>query len=223
MRKLRVICAILSAALCAAVPVIAETAAPAGGNVTVSYFKGASGSTPITGAEFTLYKIGTLNDDASFNGIIDGIEAEDPDMILKDVQNAYTGTVSGGRIYKNTTGEDGILTYSDIELGVYLGCESVPVSGYNASSPFIVSVPVTEEGVWNYNVSVIPKPNPIGTVTATGSSKLVTDRETQVKAYGSAGTVTGNVKTGDESISVYYIILGCAAMSVFTVLRRKRL
>lgn len=54
-------------------------------------------------------------------------------------------------------GDDGKAVFSDLELGLYLLIQSNPAKGYLAAEPFLVSVPMLEDGVYVYEVDAGPK------------------------------------------------------------------
>lgn len=54
-------------------------------------------------------------------------------------------------------GEDGRITFENLELGLYLLVQDTAAEGYNAAKPFLVSVPGSENDSFVYDVDASPK------------------------------------------------------------------
>lgn len=65
-----------------------------------------------------------------------------------------------------TIGDDGVVKYTDLELGLYLLVQSEAASGYEAVSPFLVSVPTWINGEANYDIDATPKTSGVTPGTA---------------------------------------------------------
>lgn len=53
--------------------------------------------------------------------------------------------------------EAGKVLFSQLELGLYLVSQSVPADRYHALDPFLVTVPLSENGLWIYDIDAAPK------------------------------------------------------------------
>lgn len=53
--------------------------------------------------------------------------------------------------------EAGKVLFSQLELGLYLVFQSVPADRYHALDPFLVTVPLSENGLWIYDIDAAPK------------------------------------------------------------------
>lgn len=53
--------------------------------------------------------------------------------------------------------DNGNVNFSDLDLGLYLLVQEKGANGYNKVSPFMVSVPIQENGEYVYNVDASPK------------------------------------------------------------------
>ena len=75
-----------------------------------------------------------------------------PDKLLSYAdQNKIAGT-------KVKANADGKATFSGLAAGLYLVSQETAVSGYYKVSPFLVSLPMYEDGSgWNYNILAAPK------------------------------------------------------------------
>ncbi len=64
-------------------------------------------------------------------------------------------------------GSDGSAKFSDLKLGLYLITQKGSADGYTAVEPFLVSVPLEENGKLVYDVNASPKPNTVTVETTT--------------------------------------------------------
>lgn len=56
-----------------------------------------------------------------------------------------------------TIDADGNVTFRGLELGLYLIVQTEASKGYEPINPFLVSLPMAEDGKWNYAVDASPK------------------------------------------------------------------
>lgn len=137
------------------------------GSITVELREN-SHSTPLSGLDFTLYKVAdiatdnnvlsyTLTNEFADSGVsLDITKANDLAAHLA----AYAKQKSIAGTSQSTVGNS--ITFSDLELGLYLIVENGTVSGYYPTSPFLVSVPMTnaEGTAWIYEINASPKVEP---------------------------------------------------------------
>lgn len=81
---------------------------------------------------------------------------------------------------KKTIDANGKAKYDDLELGLYLVIQEQNAEGYYAFSPFLVSVPVSQNGVYQYDVDASPKVavEPTPTTPTTEETTTPTTEET---------------------------------------------
>lgn len=74
--------------------------------------------------------------------------------LAKDLKNAM-----GSSVTKTTAriGSDGRVVFDNLELGIYLLVQTSAAGDYKKISPFVVSVPLIENGEYIYNVNAEPK------------------------------------------------------------------
>lgn len=165
------------AALAAALALLACCAAPAfalevvdlsrTGSIKVSFYD-TDTAEAVGGGTLTLYRVAAVNKknaDLSYaytNGFEDcGIE-------LGDLSEGELAAKLAGKISataESTTqevGEDGTTTFEDLAVGLYLIVQSTAAENYNVINPFLVSVPMQEDGKYVYEVDAMPK---VGTAT----------------------------------------------------------
>lgn len=108
---------------------------------------------PLAGVKFEIYRIGE--------------DSEEKTIPSKYTTEGYDPEAVGDtEYYKNeaTTGADGIITFTDLELGRYLIVEAeAPANVVSKIAPFIVDVPMTSaDGTkLNYDIEVAPKNNTV--------------------------------------------------------------
>lgn len=141
-------------------------------------------------AEFTLYRVkNTTQLMEYYNGLQDAsaqeFKASDcfeqgKDKIEANLKPIYTTSKNAkddptalGKIETLTTESDGVVTFKELSVGLYLVIETrKPDSVTKAVEPFLVSIPMTREATdtkdkdWLYNVTVYPKNSTVqGNVT----------------------------------------------------------
>ncbi|MCD8344276.1 MAG: hypothetical protein LUC19_07835, partial [Oscillospiraceae bacterium] len=117
----------------------------------------------VSGGKMTIYKVATISlDDGNmvytltdefkdFTSELDITDTTLPTALRKYVQsNNISGTTA-------SVGSDGTVTFDDLELGLYLIVQTTGSGRYKTISPFVVTVPIDNEGVWDYTVDARPK------------------------------------------------------------------
>ena len=189
-------------------------------NLTIRYFDDSEETIPITGEEFTIMKVADIGTD-----IVDGTNGKyiplDETLEFVDEDNAleyetrvldfYKENPKTGYTETGTIGEDGTVKFEEIPVGAYLIRETKTMRYHIRSTPFLASVPETNENSdsWNFDVTVYPKQILAGDLTVTKNTKgktaekgtfhIVVDFDSQesYKAQLPDGT-DGTVKTGDS-------------------------
>lgn len=132
------------------------------GTITVNLYD-SQNDKPLSGGELTLYKVADVkreNGDLSFEycGDFDGcgIELGDlTDSTLASRLQEYLPQSAEGTA--QTIDENGSVTFADLELGLYLVVQTKASAGYKPVNSFLVSLPMAEDGSWNYDVDASPK------------------------------------------------------------------
>lgn len=103
------------------------------------------------------YLKGDGNPNAFTNGFencglkLDNLE----DELLAEKLKAEIGASAVG--VTQTIGADGMAGFSGLEEGIYLVVQTKAANGYEMFSPFLVSLPMRENGQWKYQVEAMPK------------------------------------------------------------------
>lgn len=118
--------------------------------------------TAVSGGTLTLYRVGEVKEsggDYSFVPTGDfadcGYSLAKPDSAalaraLASLAKNYSGTTK-------TIASDGTVKFDNLELGLYLLVQETAADGYAAVEPFLVTVPMFENGAYKYEVDAGPK------------------------------------------------------------------
>lgn len=132
------------------------------GSITVTMrYKGK----PVPGGSLTLYRVGKLHEDdgnysfvpvTAFQGCVTSFDdIQSPELAAALAEYAKKqGLVS---VTTKTIGNDGTVTFSGLELGLYLLVQDTAAQGYGKVSPFLVSVPYLKDDRYIYDVASTPK------------------------------------------------------------------
>ena len=118
--------------------------------------------TPLAGAELSLYYVATVgvktNGNLTYNyteAFADcGVAIDDPDLASRLGAFASQNNVESVKL---VTDEKGSATIRDVELGLYLICQTDDIEGYAPIAPFLASVPVKTADGYEYDVTASPK------------------------------------------------------------------
>lgn len=158
------LCAVI---LCAAVPVYAKEVPDINrrGSVRIAMYYG---DTAVGGGTLTLYRVGAVTetdgdynfaevgDFAGYKGTYEGtlgenLSAESAQKLAQYVSDNHIAGIT------QTIGSDGSVVFSDLETGLYLLIQENAADGYKQVMPFLVSLPLYEDGTYVYNVDASPK------------------------------------------------------------------
>lgn len=128
--------------------------------------------TVLSGGEVEIYQVATIQRDGSgykyvyVNGFGADVETLPNSEIDKTDLNFINGLVEHANQTEPTQSQnisaDGVVTFRDLPVGVYLVVQSRLSSGNRGFNPFIVTIPNREDGKLVYDVkNVAPKVGPI--------------------------------------------------------------
>ena len=117
----------------------------------------------LSGGELTVYRVAEVqrkNGNLSFEycGDFDGcaIELGDlTDSTLAGQLQEYLSDNTEGTVRE--VDANGNVNFYDLELGLYLVVQTKASKGYKPVNSFLVSLPMAEDGEWNYEVDASPK------------------------------------------------------------------
>lgn len=146
------LCGVCTVAYAHEVPDLTRT-----GSITVEMIYNGK---PVSGGTLTAYRVGQIvNDDenysfgktdamAGFTGNYDDMGSAD---LARDVA-AYVRrhNISDSAAARNVNGK---AVFSDLELGLYLVVQTENSSGYETLNPFLIALPMNEDGHYVYQVN----------------------------------------------------------------------
>lgn len=120
------------------------------------------GATALKGATFSIYQV---MDRAALRNYYDGTDGQTKvtvDTYLNETEDAIKPDQSySAAVATKTTGADGIASFTDLPLGLYVVVETdTPDKVTSPVKPFLVSVPMTKASnpsEWLYDIHVYPK------------------------------------------------------------------
>lgn len=128
-------------------------------SITMRYNKN-----PVAGGSLTLYRVGDIKeDDGNYSFTLtedftasqaDLTDITSANLAKQFAQYAKDQKISGEAVKINDNGE---VSFSDLDLGLYLLTQNEAASGYAAADPFLVTVPMNENGTYIYAVDASPK------------------------------------------------------------------
>ena len=137
------------------------------GSIKVSLYDSET-SEAVGGGTLTLYRVAKVKKDNANLSFVYTNGFEDCGVELGDLSE---GELAGWLAEKiaataeSTTVEIsdlGVAEFGDLEVGLYLVVQTTAAENYNVVNPFLVSVPIQENGKYVYDVDALPK---VGTAT----------------------------------------------------------
>lgn len=117
------------------------------------------GEEAVPGGSLTLYRVGDVRED---DGDYDFVLTEDFKASGENLENIQTeGLAAKLQAYAEnqkltgltrTVSRDGTIAFDNLKLGLYLLVQNQAADGYLEAAPFLVSVPMLEDGVYIYEV-----------------------------------------------------------------------
>ena len=124
----------------------------------------------VTGGVFTLWRVGDIAEDDGNYSFVKSAALEAYEGALDDIADPALAESLSEYIDANSVpsvvavyNETGTVAFSAVEPGLYLIEQTQPSENYQATAPFLVSVPQNEDGTYIYDVNAEPK---IGTLAA---------------------------------------------------------
>ncbi len=135
---------------------------PAKGSIHITLYDNANGKA-LSGGQLTVYRVAEVkrkNGDLVYEYCGDfygcGIALGDlTDSTLASQLQDFLPAGAEGTV--QTVDKDGNVTFADLELGLYLVVQTKASEGYEPINSFLVSLPMAEDGKWNYEVDATPK------------------------------------------------------------------
>lgn len=136
---------------------------------------------PISGGKLTLFQVGEITVDGgkyafSPTGDFANWGTDFGDIQSSDLASSLAAFIQTQKLVglEKTIGENGSVTFSGLEQGLYLLVQNTAASGYSKLSPFLVSLPYLDGDEYLYDVAASAKGElerePEPTKTAQGST-----------------------------------------------------
>ena len=166
---------------------------------------------PYIGYEFTL----SAPFDAS------GIVIKPDTELDEDLSAKFAKYVAGEPLAKSAIASDGKFSFTNLKPGLYIICQTKAANGYEKFLPFLVSLPMKEDGKYIYDANGTPK-----IAKKTSVAKIPEPPKKEEKpAATPQPTVTEAVKdylNTDAGRAQMIAMIACAvSMMALTVIRRK--
>ncbi len=119
----------------------------------------------VKGGAISLYRVGDIKEDDGNYSFVLTDDFADSGVSLDDVTSTEAAEALKTYITENRlTGlgtsqslSSGTATWENLSVGLYLLVQTTRAGGYKLASPFLVSVPMQEDGVYVYTVEAAPK------------------------------------------------------------------
>lgn len=137
------------------------------GSIKVSLYDSET-SEAVGGGTLTLYRVAKVQKDNANLSFVYTNGFEDCGVELGDLSEGELAGWIAEKIAataESTTVEIsdlGVAEFGDLEVGLYLVVQTTAAENYNVVNPFLVSVPIQENGKYVYDVDALPK---VGTAT----------------------------------------------------------
>ncbi len=114
----------------------------------------------VSDGALTLYQVAAVTEETeyvytdAFSACTLTLDVEDSTLASSLAEYVEANGITGT---EGAIGEDGVVTFSDLEQGLYLLVQTTESTGFYAISPVVVTVPYLEDGVWIMDVNASPK------------------------------------------------------------------
>lgn len=132
------------------------------GSIKVSLYDSET-SEAVGGGTLTLYRVAKVQKDNANLSFVYTNGFEDCGVELGDLSEGELASQLAEKIAataESTTVEIsdlGVAEFGDLEVGLYLVVQTTAAENYNVINPFLVSVPIQENGSYVYDVDALPK------------------------------------------------------------------
>ena len=116
----------------------------------------------IEGVELTLYKIANVLeedyhltyeyvDNINCNFSLDNLEST---TLTNEINSCLNDNII---VTKKITDKDGLVSFDNLDLGLYLVKQTNKVKGYSSINPYLITIPKVEDNKFTYEISSKPK------------------------------------------------------------------
>ena len=118
---------------------------------------------PLQGGELTLYRVASVSKNGADMSFTYANGFENCGIALDNVSESALASRLAEKVTQNaqavtkTINDSGIAVFGDLKAGLYLIVQKQAAEGYDAIQPFLVTVPIMENGQYVYDVDAHPK------------------------------------------------------------------
>ena len=118
---------------------------------------------PLQGGELTLYRVASVSKNGADMSFTYTNGFENCGIALDNVSESALASRLAEKVTQNaqavtkTVNDSGIAVFGDLKAGLYLIVQKQAAEGYDAIQPFLVTVPIMENGQYVYDVDAHPK------------------------------------------------------------------
>lgn len=118
---------------------------------------------PLQGGELTLYRVASVSKNGADMSFTYTNGFENCGIALDNVSESALASRLAEKVTQNaqavtkTVNDSGIAVFGDLKAGLYLIVQKQAAEGYDAIQPFLVTVPIMENGRYVYDVDAHPK------------------------------------------------------------------
>ena len=118
---------------------------------------------PLRGGELTLYRVASVSKNGADMSFTYTNGFENCGIALDNVSESTLASRLAEKVAPNaqavtkTVNDSGIAVFDDLKTGLYLIVQKQAAEGYDAIQPFLVTVPIMENGQYVYDVDAHPK------------------------------------------------------------------
>ena len=118
---------------------------------------------PLQGGELTLYRVASVSKNGADMSFTYTNGFENCGIALDNVSESALASRLAEKVTQNaqavtkTVNDSGIAVFGDLKAGLYLIVQKQAAEGYDAIQPFLVTVPIMENGQYVYDVDAQPK------------------------------------------------------------------
>lgn len=168
---LAVLIAVLLCVLCCPAPKSQASTIDSSRVGSISLTMRATDGKTVSGGQLDLYRVAKVNSSGTGFSYVDAFSSCSTPVtqsLLSNPTSSYTTELvslsKNAKISSSRTiSADGTATFSNLSTGLYLIVQSKTASGYESTNPFLVTIPLKENGSYTYDVNATPK---VGVVEA---------------------------------------------------------
>ncbi len=119
----------------------------------------------VPGGTLSIYRVGDIHEDDGNYSFVLSADFEKSGQSLEDLERkslpsklkSYANKKDIDPVKRKTIDKKGVVSFTDLPVGLYLVVQTKAAPGYAAVDPFLVSLPYMKDGVYLYDLDAEPK------------------------------------------------------------------